>query len=76
MQDAETKSTAFHFNSVMEDMYADAIQYLLDEIDGRSNDGMRSDRAKNAIFDGWPLKFPPVDSVVCASDKSLPRVRA
>jgi hypothetical protein len=57
VRDGEAKSTVLHFNAVMQHLYADAIQYILDAIDGRENVEMSSGLSGNPIFDGWPLKF-------------------
>jgi len=57
VQDNEAKSAAVQFNSVMEDNYSEAIQYILDAIDGHKHAGMNSVQGQKAIFEGWPLKF-------------------
>jgi hypothetical protein len=57
VQDSEAKSTALHFNTVMQDMYSDAIQYVLDAIDGQEKVAISARRGGSAIFGGWPLKF-------------------
>jgi hypothetical protein len=38
-------------------MYSDAVQYILDAIDGRENIAMTSEQNRGEIFSGWPLKF-------------------
>ncbi len=57
VQDGKAKSAALHFNSVMQDMYSDAVQYILDAIDGQENIAMTSEQSRDEIFSGWPLKF-------------------
>ena len=58
VQGGEAKSAALHFNSVMEEMYSDAIQYILDAIDGRENAAAaNSEQGKSAVFSDWPYKF-------------------
>jgi hypothetical protein len=56
-QGGEVKSAALHFNSVMEEMYSDAIQYILDAIDGRENTATSSEQGAGAVFSGWPYKL-------------------
>jgi hypothetical protein len=54
----EAKSAALHFNSVMEEMYYDAIQYILDAIDGgEETAATSSEQGESAVFSGWPYKF-------------------
>jgi hypothetical protein len=53
----EAKSAVLHFNSVMEEIYTDAIQYILDGIDGRENTAPASELGTNAVFRNWPYKF-------------------
>jgi hypothetical protein len=57
VQEGQTRSTALHFNSVIQEMYSEAIQYILDAIDKRENVDTRSEQVRRAIFVGWPLKF-------------------
>jgi hypothetical protein len=57
VQDGEARSTALHFNSVMQHLYSEAIQYILDAIDGLENITVSSARPGSAIIGGWPLKF-------------------
>jgi hypothetical protein len=50
-------SATLHFNSVMEDTYSEAIQYILDAIDGPEIVAGGAGRRGSPIFGGWPLKF-------------------
>jgi hypothetical protein len=57
VQGGEAKSATLHFNSAMEEMYCDAIQYVLDAIDGRENAATSSEQGTGAVFSGWPYKL-------------------
>jgi hypothetical protein len=56
VQDGAVKSIALHFNTVMQHTYSDAIQYLLDAIDGPENIATNFE-SRNPIVGRWPLKF-------------------
>jgi hypothetical protein len=71
VQDGEAKSTALHFNAVMQHTYSDAIQYILDAIDGLENVAMSSGRAGSAIFGDWPLKFRNFSIIYMAKKSQL-----
>lgn len=57
VEDGKAKSGALHFNTVMQHIYSDAIQYVLDAIDGKENVAMAAGRVRSAVFADWPLKF-------------------
>jgi hypothetical protein len=58
VEGGKAKSAALHFNSVMEEMYSDAIQYILDAIDGREDTAATSsEQGKSAVFSGWAYKL-------------------
>jgi hypothetical protein len=57
VQDGAAKSIALHFNTVMQHTYSDAIQYILDAIDGPENIATSFGRNRNPTVGSWPLKF-------------------
>jgi hypothetical protein len=57
VQNDEAKSATLHFNAVLQHIYSEAVQYILDAIDGKENVAMTKDRVRTAIFADWPLKF-------------------
>jgi hypothetical protein len=57
VEDGKAKAGILHFNAVMQPIYSEAIQYILDAIDGKENVAMTAGDVRNAVFADWPLKF-------------------
>jgi hypothetical protein len=57
VRDGEARTTALQFNAVMQHFYSEAIQDILDAIDGKEHGSPNLDRSRSSIFMGWPLKF-------------------
>jgi len=53
----EARTTALQFNAVMQHFYSEAIQDILDAINGKADASTSRDCSRSAIFVGWPLKF-------------------
>jgi hypothetical protein len=53
----EARTTALQFNAVMQHFYSEAIQSILDAIDGKEDASTNRDGSRSSIFVGWPLKF-------------------
>ena len=53
----EARTTALQFNAVMQHFYSEAIQDILDAIDGKEDASTNRDCSRSSIFVGWPLKF-------------------
>jgi len=55
--DGKPRTTALQFNAVMQHFYSEAIQSILDAIDGKEDASTNRDGSRSSIFVGWPLKF-------------------
>ncbi len=53
----EARMRALQFNTVMQHVYSEAVQYILDAIDGKEHASTKLDTSRSSIFMGWPLKF-------------------
>ncbi len=53
----ETRTTALQFNAVMQHVYSEAVQGILDAIDGTEHASTNRDFSRSSILVGWPLKF-------------------
>jgi hypothetical protein len=53
----EARTTALQFNAVMQHVYSEAVQDILDAIDGKENASTNLDCRRSSIFMDWPLKF-------------------
>jgi hypothetical protein len=65
----QARTTALQFNAVMQHNYSDAIQDILDAIDGKGQTTTKRDWIRSPIISGWPLKFRNF-SIVYAPEKS------
>jgi hypothetical protein len=57
VEDHKVTAGMLHFNAVMQHIYSEAIQYILDAIDGKENVAMTAGGVQRAVFADWPLKF-------------------
>ena len=53
----ETRTAALQFNTVMQRTYSNAIQAILDAIDGKEQSARKPDWIRSPMISGWPLKF-------------------
>jgi len=53
----EARTTALQFNAVMQHVYSEVIQDILDAIDGKEHASTSPDWSRSSIFMGWPIKF-------------------
>jgi hypothetical protein len=57
MENSKAQAGILHFNTVMHHKYSEAIQYILDAIDGKENVAMTTGHVPRAVVTDWPLKF-------------------
>ena len=57
VRNGEARTTALQFNAVMQYVYSEAIQDILDAIDGKEHASINRDCSRSSLFLGWPLKF-------------------
>jgi hypothetical protein len=57
VRNGEARTTALQFNAVMQHVYSEAIQDILDAIDGKEHGSPSLDCSRSSVFLGWPLKF-------------------
>jgi hypothetical protein len=55
--DGNVLATSLQFNTVMQPIYSEAIQDILDFIDGKEKASKHSDCNRNPTIRSWPLKF-------------------
>lgn len=67
--DREARAAALQFNAVMQRNYSDAIQDILDAIDGKEDTTTKRDWVRSPIISGWPLKFRNF-SIIYVPEKS------
>jgi hypothetical protein len=65
----QARTTALQFNAVMQRSYSDAIQDILDAIDGKGQTTTKRDWIRSPIISGWPLKFRNF-SIIYVPEKS------
>ena len=57
LHDAEAKSVLLHFNTVMQNMYSEAVKSILDTIDAHMDGVVTPKLSGTALLSAWPLKF-------------------
>jgi hypothetical protein len=57
VEEGKAKAGLLHFNAVMQHIYSEAIQYILDAIDGKEDVALTAGVVPRSIFTDWPLKF-------------------
>jgi hypothetical protein len=60
VQDDGVQSTAIYFNTVMCDLYLEAVQDVLDAMDGKESIVAQQERKVDPTVRDWPLKFQNV----------------
>ena len=57
LQDGKARSVLLHFNTVTQNMYAEAVKSILDAIDAPRDGVMTPKLSGTTLLSGWPLKF-------------------